>query len=63
MTMVSHSGSYFSESMVNPLTNSDGNVAPGLVNQAILVEMTDKTLHGRHATQRKKIRKIFNGGV
>ena len=38
--------------------------APRLVYQAILVEMTDKTLYGLHATQRhKEIRGIFNGGI
>ena len=50
--------------MVNALSNPAGNVAPRWVYQAILVEMTDKTLYGFRATQRhKEIRGIFNGGV
>ena len=50
--------------MANPLSNPAGNFAPRWVYQAILVEMTDKTLYGLRATQRqKKIRGIFNGGV
>ena len=45
--------------MGNPLS-----VAPRLVYQAILVEMTDKSLYGLHATQcHKEIRGIFNGGI
>ena len=50
--------------MANPLSNPAGNVAPRWVYQAILVEMTDKTLYGLRATQRhKEIRGIFNGGI
>ena len=50
--------------MANPLSNPAGNVAPRWVYQAILVEMTDKTLYGLHATQRhKEIRGIFNSGI
>ena len=50
--------------MANPLSNPAGNVAPRLVYQAILVEMTDKTLYGLRATQRhKEIRGIFNSGI
>ena len=40
--------------MANPLSNPAGNVAPRWVYQAILVEMTDKTLYGLRATQRHK---------
>ena len=40
--------------MVNPLSNPDGNVATRWVYQAMLVEMTDKTLYGLCATQRHK---------
>ena len=50
--------------MANPLSNPAGNVAPRWIYQAILVEMTDKTLYGLRATQRdKEIRGIFNGGI
>ena len=50
--------------MANPLSNPAGNVAPRWVYQVILVEMTDKTLYGLHATQRhNEIRGIFNGGI
>ena len=50
--------------MANPLSNPAGNVVPRWVYQAILVEMTDKTLYGLRATQRHKaIRGIFSGGV
>ena len=50
--------------MANPLSNPAGNVAPRWVYQAILVEMTSKTLCGLRATQRhKEIRGIFNGGI
>ena len=46
------------------MANPAGNVAPRWVYQAILVEMTDKTLYGLRATQRhKEIRGIFNGCV
>ena len=36
--------------MANPLLNADGNVALRWVYQALLVEMTDKTLHALCAT-------------
>ena len=50
--------------MANPLSNPAGNVAPRWFYQAILVEMTDKTLYGLRATQRhKEIRGIFYGGI
>ena len=50
--------------MFNPLSNPAGIVAPRWVYQAILVEMTDKTLDGLRVNQRhKEIRWIFNGGV
>ena len=50
--------------MANPLLNPAENVAPRWVYQAILVEMTDKTLYGLRATQRhKEIRGIFDGRV
>ena len=50
--------------MANPLSNPAGNVAPRWVYQAILVEMTDKTLYGLCATQRhEEIRGIFNSGI
>ena len=63
MTVVSNSAPHLSKSMANPLSNPTGNVAPRWVYQAILVEMTDKTLYGLRATQRhKEIRGIFNGG-
>ena len=46
------------------ICDTAGNVALRWVYQAILVEMTDKTLYGLRATQRhKEIRGIFNGGV
>ena len=46
------------------LSNPAGNVAPRWVYQAILVEMTDKTLYGLRTTQRhKEIRGIFNSGI
>ena len=40
--------------MANPLSNPAGNVVPRWVYQAILVEMTDKTLYGLRANQRHK---------
>ena len=50
--------------MANPLSKPAGNGAPRWVYQAILVEMTDKTLYDLRATQRhKEIRGIFNGGI
>ena len=64
MTVVSNAAPWLSKSMANPLSNPAGNVAPRWVYQVILVEMTDKTLYGLHATQRhKEIRGIFNGGI
>ena len=50
--------------MASSLSNPAGNVAPRWVYQAILVEMTDKTLCDLRATERhKEIRGIFNGGI
>ena len=64
MKVVWNSASQLSKSMVNPVSKPAGNVAPRWVYQAILVEMTDKTLYDLRATQRhKEIRGIFNGGV
>ena len=48
--------------MANPQSHPAGNVAPGSVYQAILVEMADNTLYGLRATQRHK-EIIFNVGV
>ena len=59
MTVVSNSVSYLSKSMANSLSNPAGNFAPRWVYQAILVEMTDKTLYGLRATRRQKEMRDF----
>ena len=64
MTAVSNSASQLSKSMANPLSNPAGNVAPRWFYLSILVEMTNKTLHGLRASQHhQEIRGIFNGDV